>query len=78
VTITLRVPLLPVAAALAALMYFLGHVRASVPLAGPVPVSGLVLAAALTVTIAAAAVAVWLVIAGRPYRAPRKGTLSEV
>ena len=71
-------PRLTLGVVLAAAVYILGHVRAAVPLAGPVPVSTLILAAALTVTIAAAAVAAWLVIAGSPYRAPRKGIPSEV
>lgn len=61
-------PRLSLGVVLAAVVFVLGHVRAAVPLAGPVPVSALILAAALVVTLAGAAVAAWLVVAGRPYR----------
>jgi hypothetical protein len=70
VTITLRIPRPYLVAILAAILCFLRHVRAGLPLAGPVPVPVLLLAAGLTVCAIGAAVAAWLVITGRPYRAP--------
>jgi hypothetical protein len=70
VTITLRIPGYAAGGVLAIVLVILGHVRVAVPAFGAVPVPVLLLITGLIVGAVAAAVAVWLIVAGRPGPAP--------